>query len=294
MASGILLIDKPAGVTSFEVVRRGRRRLKVRKVGHLGTLDPFATGLLPLCLGEATKLTPFLMEAEKTYLARLKLGEETDTQDLTGKVVASSAQIPTEEEIRRAAAGFVGELMQTPPMYSAVHPRGERLYRRARRGEVVAPEPRPVTVHELDVTEIAGPEVTMRVRCSKGTYIRTLGADLGRALGCGAHLVGLRRLAVGPFRVEEALLLENLEQMAPEEIRGRIVPLARCLPGMRAVQVGPGEAGSLRQGRALPWPEDNLTPGERVKVLLGEELVAVAAVGHGEGETLLKPVRVWV
>jgi tRNA pseudouridine55 synthase len=294
MASGILLIDKPAGLTSFEVVRRVRMVLQVRKVGHLGTLDPFATGLLPLCLGEATKLAPFLMAADKTYLARLKLGEETDTQDLTGQVVARCEKLPAEEEIRRAAAGLVGEISQVPPMYSAVHHRGERLYRLARRGETVAPEPRAVTIHELTVADVAGAEVTIRVRCSKGTYIRTLGADLGRVLGCGAHLTGLRRMAVGPFRVEDALPLADLEHLPPEEIRSRIIPLARCLPGMRAVQVGPGEARSLRQGRVLSSAENNLAAGERVRVLLGEELVAVACVDHREGKAVLQPVRVWV
>jgi tRNA pseudouridine55 synthase len=294
MASGILLIDKPAGLTSFEVVRRVRRVLQVRKVGHLGTLDPFATGLLPLCLGEATKLTPFLMEAEKTYLARLKLGEETDTQDLTGQVVARCEKLPGEEEIRRAATGFVGEISQVPPMYSAVHHQGERLYRLARRGETVEPAPRPVTIHQLTVADVAGAEVTIRVRCSKGTYIRTLGADLGRALGCGAHLTRLRRLAVGSFLVEDALPLQDLEDLRPEEIRARLIPLARCLQGMRAVRVEPGEARSLRQGRVLPNPENNLATGEKVRVLLGEELVAVACVDQREGQAVLKPVRVWV
>ena len=246
MASGILLIDKPADITSFEVVRRARRALRVRKVGHLGTLDPFATGLLPLCCGEATKLVPFLMPEAKTYLAQVKLGEETDTQDFTGEVVARADSLPPPEAIYLQAAGFVGEIEQVPPMYSARHHQGQRLYKLARRGEVVARPPRKVRVFSLKVQEVALPSVTIRVACAAGTYIRTLAADLGRALGCGAHLTGLRRLAVGPFKVEEAITLEAMTQMTREELAGRLIPLKDCLPGMKAVAVEPDQACSLR------------------------------------------------
>ena len=205
MTSGLLLIDKPAGVTSFEVVRRARRALQIRKIGHLGTLDPFATGLLPLCLKEATKLVPYLMPEPKTYRAKVRLGVTTDTQDSTGTMVASSEAMPTPARIMQTAATFVGEVTQVPPQYSAVHCRGERAYRLARRGEVVDLAPRTVTVYELTVEAVALPEVTLTVQCSQGTYIRTLAQDLGDALGCGAHLAALRRLAVGPFKVDEAL-----------------------------------------------------------------------------------------
>jgi tRNA pseudouridine55 synthase len=198
--NGLLLIDKPAGITSFDVVRRVRHALKVRKVGHLGTLDPFATGLLPLALGEATKLAQFLLEESKTYLATLRLGMETDTQDLTGRITAESEILPAPEEVHRAAAGFVGEIDQVPPRYSAVHHQGERLYKLARRGEVVEAAPRKVVIYRLEIQDMALPEVTIRVECGKGTYIRSLAHDLGRVLGCGAHLVALTRLAVGPFR----------------------------------------------------------------------------------------------
>ncbi|MDD2903312.1 MAG: tRNA pseudouridine(55) synthase TruB, partial [Syntrophales bacterium] len=208
MLSGILLIDKPAGPSSFEVVRRVRKALKVRKAGHGGTLDPFATGLLLLCIGEATKLVPFLMPEPKTYRAQVKLGEETDTQDLTGQVVARSEELPAPAQVYEAAAGFVGEIEQVPPMYSALRHQGKRLYQLARRGETVEVKPRKVTIYSLEVLEVDLPRVRLQVRCSPGTYIRTLAADLGQALGCGAHLAALRRLAVGPFKVAEALALE--------------------------------------------------------------------------------------
>jgi len=293
MVSGLLLIDKPEGPSSFEVVRRVRRALKVRKAGHAGTLDPFATGLLLLCLGEATKLVPFLMPEPKTYRAKVKLGEETDTQDPTGQVIATSRELPRAEQVLEAAARFLGEIEQTPPMYSALHHQGERLYRLARRGETVAVKPRRVTIYELQVEEMALPLVTLTVTCSQGTYIRTLAADLGRALGCGGHLAALRRLAVGPFRVEQALTLEAMGELTREEVASRIIPLADCLPGFKALTVGSEEAEGLRQGRALPWGRNNLTPGERVRVLAENDLLAVAEV-RGEPDRLeLAPVRVF-
>jgi tRNA pseudouridine55 synthase len=294
MISGLLLIDKPGGITSFAVVRRVRQVFQVKKVGHLGTLDPFATGLLPLALGEATKLAQFLMDEPKTYLATLKLGVETDTQDLTGQVTGESDSLPSYEEVLRIAGTFVGEIDQVPPMYSAVHHQGERLYKLARRGEAVEAAPRKVIIHRLEIKYVALPLVTLKVECGKGTYVRTLAHDLGRALGCGAHLVGLTRLAVGPFRLEEALPLEVIEQTAgPEQMQRRLIPMARCLPGLKAVRVDGFQARRLAQGQTLPWPEQDPAEGEKVRVMADGSLVAVAAVrGQGAGQ-VLAPVRVF-
>jgi len=293
MLSGLLLIDKPAGPSSFEVVRRVRKALKVKKAGHGGTLDPFATGLLLLLIGEATKLVPFLMPEPKNYRAVVKLGEETDTQDLTGEVTARSDRLPEPDEIYAAAARFVGEIEQVPPMYSALRHHGERLYQLARRGETVEVKPRQVTIYELAVQEVALPLVTLEVACSSGTYIRTLAADLGKALSCGAHLAALRRLAVGPFKVEEALTLEAVRELTQEELAARIIPLADCLPGFKAISVGPEEEEILRYGRPLPRPEDHLTPGERVRVLAAGELLAVAEVRIEADKLLLAPIRLF-
>ncbi len=293
MLSGLLLIDKPEGLTSFEVVRRARRALKIRKLGHLGTLDPFATGLLPLCLGEATKLAPYLMPGAKSYRATLKLGEATDTQDLTGRVVSQSEAWPAPDQVLQAAAQFVGEIEQAPPMYSAVHHQGQRLYKLARRGETVEVAPRRVTIYRLEVEEIALPHVTMTVQCSQGTYIRTLAADLGAALGCGAHLSALRRLAVGTFRVEEALPLATLEEAALEALTARVIPLAACLPGVPQVEAGPEEAAKLRQGQALSRAGDDLEPEELVQVLAAGELLALARVRRQDKRIILAPVRVF-
>jgi tRNA pseudouridine55 synthase len=293
MHSGILLLDKPGGVTSFEVVRRARRALKLRKIGHLGTLDPFATGLLPLCLQEATKLVPFLMPEPKTYQAMVLLGATTDTQDLTGEVVARSDALPSPEEVRRVAQGFVGEIEQTPPMYSALHHQGQRLYKLARRGEVVDLRPRKVVVHHLNVDEVDLPRVTLTVKCSQGTYIRTLAHDLGRALGCGGHLIALRRLMVGHFRVEESIPMAALTELSADALHPCIIRLAHCLTGLRIVTVLPEEARLMRQGRPIIREENRLASGEQVRIMCGLELVAVARLEGRSGQAVLAPVRVF-
>jgi len=293
MTSGILLIDKPEGVTSFEVVRRARKALGIRKIGHLGTLDPMATGLLPLCLLEATKLVPYLMPEPKIYRARVRLGVATDTQDAYGEVVSRCETLPEPAQIFQAAAAFMGEVNQVPPMYSALHCQGERAYRRARRGETVELAPRTVTIYELTVDEVAIPEFTMTVRCSQGTYVRTLAKDLGDALGCGAHLSALRRLAVGALRVEAAMTLAALAELGREELARRIIPISRCLPGMRPVAVGLAEARQLRQGQLLVCPADDFQAGEQVQVMSDAELVAVAQVRSLTPQAVLAPVRVF-
>ena len=294
MISGILLIDKPEGVTSFEVVRRARRALKIRKIGHLGTLDPLATGLLPLCLLEATKLVPYLMPEPKTYRARVRLGVTTTTQDAEGEVVARCEAMPAPAEIVEGARAFKGAVTQVPPMFSAVHHQGERAYRLARRGEAVDLAPRQVTIYDLAVEDVAIPEFTLTVRCSQGTYVRTLAHDLGQALGCGAHLAALRRLAVGALRVEDALPLSALAELSPEELRARIAPLSACLPGLRPVSVDRAEARLLRQGQALTLPADDWRDGEQVRVVAEAELVAVAQVRNLPPRAVLAPVRVFL
>jgi tRNA pseudouridine55 synthase len=292
--SGILLIDKPEGLSSFDAVRRVRRVLHERKIGHLGTLDPFATGLLPLCLGEATKLAPYLMPGAKSYRATLTLGVATDTQDLTGQEVSRTEALPAAEQVCQAVSKFVGEIEQVPPMYSALHYQGQRLYKLARRGEKVDLAPRRVTIYCLEVEGIDLPRVTISVKCSQGTYIRTLAADLGVALGCGAHLTALRRLEVGPFRVAEALTLEALEKASLDEGLARIIPLVDCLPGMQQVKVGPEEAGKLRQGQALAWQDEDFQPGEVVQVLAAGELLALSRVRRQGDQVLLAPMRVFL
>jgi tRNA pseudouridine55 synthase len=297
--NGIIVIDKPAGLPSFGVVKAVRRVLSIKKIGHLGTLDPFATGVLPLCLNEATKLVPFLIEESKTYQAVLYLGQETDTQDLTGKVVFQTDELPDEAEIIRVIQTFAGEQFQVPPMYSAVHYQGKRLYQMARQGLAVEVPPRLIMVSDLKIEAIALPEVGLTVTCSKGTYIRTLATDIGRALGCGAHLKALQRLRVGPFSLDQAVALPVPEDnYGAAKLLAHLIPLSRAIPHFRSVKVGKYEAQKLKQGQRLSeWPsfpeEPPLQPGERVRVLQDQQLIAVAELSKESRAAELSPIRVF-
>jgi tRNA pseudouridine55 synthase len=288
---GILVVDKPAGPTSFQVVKAVRRRLGLRKVGHLGTLDPFATGVLPLCCGPATKLAPFLLDLPKTYRATMYLGVETDTQDGTGTVVARSEALPAPDHIASTLAALVGEHWQTPPLYSAIHVQGLRLYEYARRGLAVEVAARPVQIYAVSLENIALPEVTFTVACSKGTYIRTLAADLGRQWGCGAHLRALRRLQVGPFTLAQAVSLEALDR-CPEAAAAALIPMADCLPHLPAVEVDAAAAARLVQGQAVPAPAGTaaaIAGAPYCRLVCQGRLLAVGAL---TAEAKLQPVRV--
>lgn len=231
--SGILLIDKPAEWTSHDVVNCVRRRFRFRKVGHCGTLDPAATGLLVLLLGRATKLSQRLMNQQKIYAGTMRLGIETDSQDRDGKVVATGdigGIAP--EDVERVAATFVGEIMQVPPMVSALKKDGKPLYKLARKGQTVEREPRPVTIHRLTITAIRIPDVDFEVACSKGTYVRTLCADMGRKLGCGAYLHELRRLQSGFFDVKDAYTMEEVKTWEREQLLEAMIGLGDLLTRM--------------------------------------------------------------
>ncbi|MFA5521873.1 MAG: tRNA pseudouridine(55) synthase TruB [Castellaniella sp.] len=215
LIDGILLLDKPAGLSSNHALQRARRALDARKAGHTGTLDPFATGLLVCCLGRATRLAAGLFEADKTYLATLQLGVETDTGDLDGTPVKQMEAVPAFDAaaIEAVLAAYRGEIEQVPPMYSALKRDGKPLYAYAREGVVLEREPRRVRIDVLRLLEIGDTQVQLLVSCSKGTYVRTLAQDIGRALGCFAHLSALRRTRVGPFDVADAVTLDGLQAM---------------------------------------------------------------------------------
>ena len=228
--SGILLIDKPPAWTSHDVVNCVRRRFRFRKVGHCGTLDPAATGLLVLLLGRATKLSQRLMNQDKVYAGTMRLGVETDSQDRDGEVIATGeVEGITPEDVERVAADFVGEIMQVPPMVSAVKKDGKPLYKLARKGQVVEREPRPVVVHRLTITDIRLPDVDFEVACGKGTYVRTLCADMGHALGCGAHLLALRRLRSGRFDVKDAHTMDQVKTWEREQLLEAMIGLGDLL-----------------------------------------------------------------
>jgi len=275
-ATGCVIVDKPAGCTSHDIVDDVRRALGTRKVGHAGTLDPDATGVLVLGVGAGTKLLQFVTGADKTYTGRLRFGSETTTLDASGEVTATYDMDPAVSEVEAAAATFVGDIEQIPPMVSAVKVDGKRLHELAREGKEVAREARPVTVGRYDVTPTEDPLVyELAVDCSSGTYIRTLVADLGTALGGGAHLVELRRTAVGPFTLDDAC--------SPDDIELR--PIADLLRGMAVVDVDDVVAGQVRNGRPL-----GPAPGSGRLAVRGPdaELLAVYEARNGE----LRPVKV--
>lgn len=238
---GLVVVDKPAGMTSHDVVARVRRAAGTRKVGHAGTLDPMATGLLVLGVGRATRLLRYLGDLPKSYEGTGRLGEETDTLDADGEVVRRAPVDVSLTDVRRACAGLVGEWMQTPPAYSAVKVGGRKLYDAARRGDVLEAPARTIRVDAFEVSGFDGRDVDVRITCSGGTYVRALVADVGRALGCGAHLVRLRRTAIGPFRVEDA--------RPPGE--GEPLPLERAVAHLPSVRLDADEARAASHGRVL-------------------------------------------
>jgi tRNA pseudouridine55 synthase len=280
---GVLLLDKEEGESSFSPVRRVGKFLNLKKVGHAGTLDPFATGLLVVLLGQGTKLFPFLMAGRKRYCATLRLGIETDTLDLTGRVIrVRPVPVLDPDEIREKARLFLGEVEQSPPSFSAVKHEGRRAYELARKGIRVDLKKRRVRIHHLKVLSADLPDLTLIIECSSGTYIRSLGADLGEALGTGAHVRALRRLASGSFTVQEAVRLGDFSPEALEAVlMGKIIPLKEALPDVREQEIDPDIALRIRNGYQPNWKElswDAPPTEGLIKLVSGPELVALAEV----------------
>ncbi len=230
---GILLVDKPRDHTSHDVVARLRGKLKMKRIGHAGTLDPMATGLLIMLVGKATRVSQYLISLDKEYEGTVELGKVTDTQDADGEMM-ETRPVPafTEAEIRTAMQGFQGDQYQTPPMYSAIKIDGVPLYKSARKGEEVEREPRFIRVMNWDLTRVALPQFDFRLRCTKGTYVRTLAHDLGQRLGCGAHLAALRRTATDKFHVSQALTMEQIQAMTLPEIEKRLIAPRDAVPSI--------------------------------------------------------------
>lgn len=252
---GVLLLDKGIGLSSNDALVRAKRLFLAQKAGHTGTLDPLASGLLPLCFGEATKFSQDLLEADKTYEATMRLGIRTSTGDAEGEVVETRAVQAAAVDIEAALAAFRGPILQVPPMYSALKRDGKPLYEYARAGEVVERAARAVTIHALDLLAMALPDVTFRVTCSKGTYVRTLAEDIGAALGCGAHLVALRRTGVGALTLEHAVTLDALERMDEAARDACLRPVDALLSTFPAVRLGANDARRLLQGQRLRLSE---------------------------------------
>ena len=294
---GILLVDKPAGPTSHDIVANVRRFTRGLRVGHTGTLDPAATGLLILCVGRATRLSRFLMQGRKVYSGTIHLGVATDTYDAEGRILQrKSLSGITEESVRAAAARFVGSFLQSPPPYSARKLNGRPMYRLARQGKSVVADPAPVIIFRLDLLEVRLPLVLFEAETSAGTYLRALAHDLGMALGCGAHLEGLRRLASGRHRVEDAHSMSDvLEQAARREVESLFIPLSSVDLGLPTVTVTGQGLDAMSRGRPLgstdllaPLPEGGLG-SFRVQDEDGS-LLGVACAGQDpQGRAILKP-----
>ncbi len=249
--SGVLVLDKPAGMTSHDVVARARRALGIQQIGHFGTLDPFATGVLPLSIGKATRFTQFYLKSRKTYEGTLRLGFATDTYDATGRPAGESAGVKIERpQLETAMHQFTGRLMQAPPPFSAKRIGGTRAYELARQNKPVELKPVEVEIYALELLDFDGERARFAVECSGGTYVRSLAHDIGKAIGCGAHLEGLRRMAVAEFRLDGAIQLERIEQGAPQGGGDLpLVPLEALLPDCPELVVRGGEEKRVRHGQ---------------------------------------------
>jgi len=230
---GVLLVDKPGQHTSHDVIARLRGMLRTKKIGHAGTLDPMATGLLIVLVGKATRVSQFMISLDKEYEGTIELGKTTDSQDADGEVMETRPVPPlSEDDVRAAIKGFLGDQYQMPPMFSAIKIGGVPLYKKARKGEDVAREPRFIRVMSWDLLAFQSPVITFRLRCSKGTYVRTLAHDLGNKLGCGAHLSSLRRTATDRFNVAQALTLDQIEKLSLPEIQRKLIPVSEAVPSV--------------------------------------------------------------
>jgi tRNA pseudouridine55 synthase len=293
--NGWLVIDKDEGVTSTWVVGAVKRLTRAQKAGHGGTLDPLATGILPIALGEATKTVPYVMDSTKAYRFTLRFGEARDTDDAEGVVTGSSDLRPTDAEIEAALPAFTGMVMQRPPTYAAVKIQGERAYDIARRGETVEIEPREVRIDELRLVERPDAErAVLDMVCGKGAYVRAVARDLGQRLGCLAHVTQLRRTRVGPFGLDRALRLETLERIvADDSLPQALVPVATALAGIPALAVTEPQAVRLKAGQPIvvapQLVQGDVLEAAAIKVLAAGELVALARLEGAE----LTPLRIF-
>lgn len=294
-ASGVIVLHKPTGMTSHDLVNRMRRLFSTRRVGHTGTLDPIATGVLPILIGNATKAAELLTAEDKGYVATLKLGMTTDTDDTTGKILSESAIRPTAEQVLALLPRFRGEIMQIPPMYSALKVDGQKLCDLARRGIEIERQARPVTIHRLEAEVIDEAEGLYRleVLCSKGTYIRTLCADIGAALGCGGVMASLLRTRSGAFTLEQSYTLEELEARTLEEREQALIPCEALFASLPKFKPAPFYERLAKNGQPLYLKKIGLNAevGERFAVFDDNGFFALGEVSEQEGERVLRLIK---
>ncbi len=294
---GVLLLDKPLGLSSNQALQKAKWLLRAEKAGHTGTLDPLATGVLPLCFGAATKFSQQHLDADKTYETTLRLGQKTTTADAEGDVIQERDVTCTQERVSEVLSLFTGPISQVPPMHSALKVDGKPLYEYARQGVTLERDVRHIVIHTLSAMNMKltgdAPTLTLRVHCSKGTYIRTLGEDIGEALGCGAHLSALRRVNTGPFEAAECITLEALEAMTDTERQEQLKSVDCLLPSHTVVMLKPDDAGRFLSGvrRMGQWPdlEHVAVYGESPRALLGSAHVKAGELIPGR---LLSPIEI--
>lgn len=290
--TGVLIIDKPKGPTSHDIVTMVKKRLKARKVGHIGTLDPNATGVLPLCINEATKLARFLENGDKEYLATIKLGEETDSYDSAGVVVArgDAAAVKT-NDILTVISNFQGRIKQIPPMFSAIKMNGVPLYKLARQSCTVERIPRDVEIYSINITNIEIPYIAISVLCSKGTYIRSLAFDIGRKLGCGAHLSGLRRIKNGMFSIRDSITINDLKDLQDDRLYNKIIPVESLFSNIPDIEVDATTATGIMNGMApnantfckQPNYSSSIKDNEMIRFTTNGRIIALATYKNEYG-----------
>lgn len=293
--NGIINFNKPKGMTSHDAVYYFRRLLKIKKVGHTGTLDPDATGVLPICIGKGTRVSEYILDADKEYIGVLRLGTETDTQDSSGQVLHTSSKKVNEDEIYVSFNKFKGDILQVPPMYSAIKHKGKRLYELAREGKVVERKPRPVKIYELNILEIKGNrEITFYTRCSRGTYIRTLCNDIGRDLGTYGHMSGLTRVGVGSFKLEYSFSMEDLQDLSLDEIRDLIMPMDMALDKLIRIDVDKGYLAKIINGALVPVTVIDPKYGNNYRVYCDSKFIGIGRIISKEDKQFIKMDKVLV
>ncbi|MFM2397318.1 MAG: hypothetical protein RLZZ144_568 [Pseudomonadota bacterium] len=277
---GVLLFDKSLGLSSNIAMQKVRRLFQAEKAGHTGTLDPLATGLLPICFGEATKFSMGLLDADKTYRATIRLGQTTTTGDAEGEILETRAVDVNELQAQAVLAQFVGNIQQIPPMYSALKHQGKPLYDYIREGVTIERQARDVTIYALTLDKLSGNELEFTVRCSKGTYVRTLGEDIGQKLGCGGHLIALRRIAIADFSVEQALDLAQLDVLSESERDALIMPVDSLLSDLPRLDLDATQAIRLGRGQKLGMSQ-SLVVGQYRLYAVGQFIGVGEWLGHG-------------
>ncbi len=302
MYHGIINVYKEAGYTSHDVVAKLRGICRQKKIGHTGTLDPDAVGVLPVCLGNGTRLCDMLTDRTKEYVAGLRLGITTDTQDISGQILEEKKVLASPEKARNVILSFLGDSMQIPPMYSALKVNGKKLYELAREGKEVERAARPITVYEIEILEERHPDYRIRIACSKGTYIRTLCHDIGQSLGCGGVMTSLTRTRVGEFELGHAYTLDRLQEMADQgTLSQAVIPVDRMFEGYPAVEVKEGAYKALKNGNQLQWKDIAGGPAEKNLVSDREQVRVYSHQGsffgiyrYEENRKMFSPVKMFI